>query len=571
MVNVLQPRILGAAHWQVLPDWETLLLGPEGLRLEQWLTEGLARVVKHGDHRTVYRVEVGGRAFYLKHDRPAGFWRRLQPLVRPSAARREWHRATAIARRGVATVRPVAWAEVRRGGLACESYLVTEAIEPSSTVEQFALERLPIVPEPMRRRLRRALIVGFARFIAAVHRAGIRHNDFHAGNVLVRWPKGYDWSGATLPELAFSLIDVPGVRLGGPLSWSASRASLAVVAAAWREQTTRSERLRFWQAYLAERPELTTPERHTALAQVDAAAWAHARRIQRGRDRRSLRANRDYQQFHAAQALVHGVQGVSETFLRHLAEDPERLLRENAHRPIKLSHSSLVVEAALPTSAGPTLVGYKCYRPRNGWKAFCAMLRPGRARRSWYLGQALFERKIPTARPLAACTPRRLRWGRRSYLATTWIEDAENLHLYGWRIAQRPATERSRRAAQCAKSLGSLVGRMHAWGVHHGDLKASNLLVVESSSTVSTYVIDLDDVQIGCRTPPPGQVADLARLAAGWEAHPWVSRTAGCRFLRAYARQFPPGVIDWKDLWRQTAQTCHRLIQRKHRRNETVL
>lgn len=570
-MNVPQQPIRGAARWQTLPNWEPLLLGPEGLRLGAWLADGSARVVKHGAHRTVYRVETAGRAFYLKQDHPGGVWRSLQHLVRRSAARREWARATEIARRGVATVRPVAWGELRRGGLVRESFLVTEAIEPSSTVEEFALQRLPSIPEPLRRRLRRALMTGFARFVAAVHRAGIRHDDFHAGNVLVRWPSDHDWSSPTLPALAFSLIDVPGVRLGGALEWSASRASLAVVAAAWREQTTRSERLRFWQTYRAERPELVVPDRYRALRQLDAAALAHSRRILRGRDKRALRANRDYQKLDNGRAAVHALCDIPPAFLRHLAEDPEALLRENLHRPIKLSHSSMLVEAAVPTATGTTVVGYKCYRPRNAWKAFCAMFRSGRALRSWYLGQALFERKIPTARPLAICTQRRPRFGRRSYLATAWIEGAENLHLYGWRLAPRSVSERARRARQCADSLGRLVGRMHAWGVRHGDLKASNLLVVESPQTVRAYVIDLDDVRIGRRIPPANSLADLARLAAGLEAHPWVSRTFGCRFLRAYARQFPPGAIDWKALWRQTARACGQITRRKHRRQETVL
>jgi tRNA A-37 threonylcarbamoyl transferase component Bud32 len=112
---------------------------------------------------------------------------------------------------------------------------------------------------------------------------------------------------------------------------------------------------------------------------------------------------------------------------------------------------------------------------------------------------------------------------------------------------------------------------MHAWGVTHGDLKGSNLLVVETEGGVKTYVIDMDGVQISRHAPPSGCVGDLARLATSLQAHPWVPRTVCCRFLRAYARQFPPGTIAWKELWHKAERASRRITGRKRRRKEVVL
>ena len=50
----------GGVRWQIRPECREELLGPEGLRLQEWLWRGQAAVVKHGPHRTVYRVALTG-------------------------------------------------------------------------------------------------------------------------------------------------------------------------------------------------------------------------------------------------------------------------------------------------------------------------------------------------------------------------------------------------------------------------------------------------------------------------------------------------------------------------------
>ena len=189
----------------------------------------------------------------------------------------------------------------------------------------------------------------------------------------------------------------------------------------------------------------------------------------------------------------------------------------------------------------------------------------------WSGGHALWTRQVPTARPLVACQLRGRAGGGCGYLATEWIEGAENLHLFAWRLAVLGRQDRFRRAARCAESLGRTIGRMHACNVSHGDLKASNLLVVERNNRLATYVIDGDDVRVLKRSDRRRQAADLARLATSIQAHAWISRTLVLRFVRAYRRQFPADRVDWKGLWRRAAARSRRLIRRKRRRGEPVL
>ena len=135
----ISPPPLDAAEyqWRVLADWQELLLGPQGFRLREWLARGEAKIVKHGPHRTVYRVDLAERAFFVKHYRCPALLDSGRHLVRASASEREYQRAVEVSRRRVPTVTPVAVGERRRHGVIGENFLVTEAIPASCSLEDY--------------------------------------------------------------------------------------------------------------------------------------------------------------------------------------------------------------------------------------------------------------------------------------------------------------------------------------------------------------------------------------------------------------------------------------------------
>jgi hypothetical protein len=118
----------GATRWQVLPEHHGALFGPDGLRLDDWRRDGRARVVKHGPHRTVYRVTLPGLDFHLKHYRLPDTRAWLRELVRPCKARMEYDRALAVAARGLPTITPLALGERRPGHGPGDSFLLTRTL-----------------------------------------------------------------------------------------------------------------------------------------------------------------------------------------------------------------------------------------------------------------------------------------------------------------------------------------------------------------------------------------------------------------------------------------------------------
>jgi tRNA A-37 threonylcarbamoyl transferase component Bud32 len=260
-----------------------------------------------------------------------------------------------------------------------------------------------------------------------------------------------------------------------------------------------------------------------------------------------------------------------ESLRRGIAANPGKLIQAAASRPVKIGHDSLVAEHLWPVGERLLRVAVKQYRPRTLCKALAAIVRPAKAMQNWRKAEFLLARDIATPRPWLACRPRGGMTSSTSFLVTQWIGDAENVHLFGWRIAAQPLAARLCLAVYCAAALGRLIGRMHAVGAAHRDLKAANLLVVAEGCDVVAYLVDLDGLRPGEQVRFQRRARDLARLAAGLAAHPWVTRSICLRFLRAYLRESPEECIDWKRLWRAIAHETAKYVSRKQQRGEQVL
>src|SRR5262249_21745452 len=81
--------------------------------------------------------------------------------------------------------------------------------------------------------------------VARLHDAGIRHNDLHPANILVRLDDD--------DQLSLFLIDLNAVRLGTPLAWTQSRQNLVILNRWFVLRASRCDRHRFWKAYCRQR------------------------------------------------------------------------------------------------------------------------------------------------------------------------------------------------------------------------------------------------------------------------------------------------------------------------------
>src|SRR5262249_20310025 len=121
-----------------------------------------------------------------------------------------------------------------------ESFFLTHALDDAVPLGAFLERTLPGLPPGRQARLRLGLAEALGRLVAQMHDAGVLHNDFHAGNLLVRLEDDR-------PELF--VIDLHAVRVGGPLGWRQRRGNLVMLNRWFVLRAGRADRLRFWRTY----------------------------------------------------------------------------------------------------------------------------------------------------------------------------------------------------------------------------------------------------------------------------------------------------------------------------------
>jgi tRNA A-37 threonylcarbamoyl transferase component Bud32 len=539
LVTPARPAVrAGGRAWHLSPEG-LRLFGAAGPALDDWLADGIAEVVKHGPHRTVYRVPLAAETVYVKHCRINGPRARAREVLRPPKARLEFENAARLRALGVGAAVPLAWGtpdSIWPG----ESFLITGDLRPAVPFTDFVETHLPEYTPDDQRHVRRQLARGLGRFMALLHDRGVTHPDPHPGNVLVEVPP------SLVPH--FSLLDVHAVRFGPALEWAASRANLILYNRWFQLRATAAERMRFWREYRLGRQSLPAAEDpRREAAELERATLASNRRFWLARTARYRGTHRTIRQVRAGAVRGLAVRDLSDAFLRDLLADPDAAFVRPGTRLLKRCVSSTVAELEMPTPDGPRAVVLKRINCRSALDPVRNLFRSSSARRSWLQGHGLCERWLPTPRPLAMF--HRYRAGAlpaTGYLLTEKVADAVGLPeavagcrdtgvLRGW-----------------AERLARVVRAMHDRGVSHRDLKAPNVMLRGAAVDprgATPVLIDLVGVRAGADGVPVAKRAkELARLNASFLAMKHVTRTERLRFLLRYlsagARE-----ADWKMWW----------------------
>jgi tRNA A-37 threonylcarbamoyl transferase component Bud32 len=581
-------------RWSLMPDLQAQLLDDQGLRLAEWLQSGQARVVKQGPHRIVYRVELPGLCFYVKHnfihDQRAWF----RQLVRPSKARIEFDRVLAATQRGIPTIFPLALAEQETNVGSGESILITQSLEDCIPLHFFLAAVLPTFAEPRAARLRQHLAFELGRLVARIHEAGILHHDLHAGNLLVRVSAD--------DRVQLFVIDLLAVKMGPPLDWKRSRENLVMINCWFTFRVNRADRLRFWKAYFEARA-LGTWQRDKygtklythGLPEIEELSWQRNLRFWHRRDKRCLHNCRYYHRIKGPGVAGHAVTEIDAANLAELLNDPDAPFRQvslpspsgrgvggegSRIRVLKESASSTVIEMDFRVNGRVT-----------SWKdPLASLFRPTPALRSWVHGQGFRERGLATARPFVVLHRRRLGMAQEGYLLTEKIAHADDLHDYLRSLDSLPTPRRLGLLRQLIERVARTIRALHQRELSHRDLKAANILArrwdapPEEPSAYSqdiqnllympessVWLIDLVGVERFTQLTRSRKVQNLSRLNASFHGSDKVTRTDRLRFLLTYLNCGAFGRCDWKSWWKQIEQATLKKVQRNKRRGKPLL
>jgi tRNA A-37 threonylcarbamoyl transferase component Bud32 len=562
----------GEVGWWVHPRWSDSLLGPEGLRLEEWRSRGLLTTIKTGPHRVVYRADLPEGAVFVKHFKVPSWREVLRQWFRRGKGRNEGKRAIRLARIGVPTITPIALGEQRRSKFLFENYLITPEIPGTVPLDVFLEQCLPAMPEPVRAEVRRALAVTLAELTARLHEAGFVHQDFHPGNLLVR--------GGEDGRIRLAMIDLDALRVRKNLSWRDAEANLALLNHYFWLRSNRADRHRFLVAYLRARSG-DKPEAGGFARRIESATRAWAERLWRRWGRRCRRKNKYFRVYRGPHARAIASRELDKATVRSLMADLDAPFSAPGTKILKDSRTTTVAEITLPVRGREVRVIYKRFNRKKWLDPIFSLFRPTRGWRAWQSGQHLASRAIPTPKNLAYLS--RSKPGLRllphqffphdTYLVTIKAEPAITLAEYIARVL--PALDPDRRRAavrRMTRALALLVRTLHERSLSQRDLKAANILVEGDplADEPRLSLIDLVGVDLEHPISRKRRVQNLARLSLSLARAEGRTRSDALRFLRTYLPWSLTPKAEWKALWREVERQGRLKTDRNLRRGRAL-
>ena len=279
------------------------------------------------------------------------------------------------------------------------------------------------------------------------------------------------------------------------------------------------------------------------------------------------------------------------------------LVRDSTQLPgfktLKYSDSVEVFRARIPipTTSGEAHLEVLCKRTEASGMVGRAtgVFRSSRARRNFDRALTCLKAGIRTAIPLALIEKQTS--PRTAWLVSVFLRDVVDLDCFAMRLLPRLNASRARSAKTAiALAVAEFLARFHRAGLHHRDLKASNILLADRDlfdprtsaratsgeptdaipladppRTARAFVVDLDGLAGKSRWRPNQRWQPLVRLAASLIDYAEITRTDYARCLREYMAMCDHDPAQWRMHYRRLARRAMAYARRSQHRKSGKL
>lgn len=226
------------------------------------------QVYRELEGRRTLRTEVDGRGYFVKIHRGIGWGEIVKNLLTAKlpvlGATQELQAIERLTEVGVATMTAVAFGVRGSNPAQQHSFIVTEELAPTLSLEDFSLDW---VKQPPPVKLKRALIAEVATMVGGMHRAGVNHRDCYICHFLLHTDKP-----VTAEDFRLSVIDLHRAQTRTRITrrWR-DKDLAALYFSALDIGLTRRDKLRFLRGYFQR------PLRQVLADEARLLAWLEAK------------------------------------------------------------------------------------------------------------------------------------------------------------------------------------------------------------------------------------------------------------------------------------------------------
>lgn len=175
------------------------------------------QVYRELEARRTLRTEVAGRGYFVKIHRGVGWGEILKNLLSLRlpvlGAGNEWRAIKRLEALDVDTMHTVAYGVRGSNPATQHSFIITEELAPTISLEDFCRDWPELPPSP---RFKRALIARVASMARRMHQGGVNHRDFYICHFLLHLDPE-----PAVDDFRLSLIDLhrAQLRMATPRRW----------------------------------------------------------------------------------------------------------------------------------------------------------------------------------------------------------------------------------------------------------------------------------------------------------------------------------------------------------------
>jgi tRNA A-37 threonylcarbamoyl transferase component Bud32 len=464
------------------------------------------QILKDAQASCVSRLTWNGRDVVVKRYNHRGFIHSLRHTLKRSRSFRACLHGHRLGTLGIATPRPLAYIERRRGPLVWSSYLVTEYIE-GQRLHDFLLDEG--IAEQRRREVTHQVIA----LLEKLWKHRITHGDLKHTNVLITK------NGPVLTDLDGMMIH------------------------RWK-LLYRNKRAKDVERFLREMDgSLITPDyTHGPISQESASCRGPANGFDDVRiDDWAVRIRRNFPR---------------ESLRSLLSADRSQGDSQGRFLKVPSSDYTCVFKGRILSNGVDLSVYVKRYlwRPRLDFAKH--LLRASRARRAFEASLMLQENGFDAPAVMGLFERRSGLFTLDNLLVTKEVENATALPQILRDISRRSGAEALRHRRALIRAFGETIGRMHAGGIFHGDLRLGNVLVVNEQQRWRFYFIDNERTKKFNRLPARLRLKNLAQINMFRDG---ISNTDRLRFFKPYLEANP-------DIQNQASRWAGKIAAKTNRR-----